>query len=436
MSDPSNCGVCGNACPAQEAHATPTCSGGKCGHACSAGFSACPGSICVDFSTDNAHCGNCNTTCTGGKSCSGACVCPAGTTDCNGTCINIHGSDTNNCGACGNQCATGQSCVSGACHCPTGQNLCGTTCTIDTATACGASCSNCGTGWCNAGACVTPTTFAAAGAGAPGTGAESINGMLVSQGTVYWTYTIGPSGSSQPMGVVAGGANLYNGTGKIFGQIAAGGGSLYWITASLGHLFVFSMPTSGATPVGLAQGSMTAIADDGANYYITTGSYINSCANGTTTCQKFVTSSTSNNIVASGTYVYWTEPSTNSVLRCTAGTVCSSPSTVYSPTTSPGGLAVDGTNVYWLDSAGLQQVPVGGGAKVTLAAGATGVGPASNDGAHVYWAGQNNVYRATVGVASSQQTIATSQLGVQNIVVDAASVYWSISTGAIMTIGQ
>jgi hypothetical protein len=109
---------------------------------------------------------------------------------------------------------------------------------------------------------------------------------------------------------------------------------------------------------------------------------------------------------------------------------------VFSPTTSPAGLAVDGTNVYWLDGAGLQQCPVGGGTKVTLAPGASGVGPAANDGANVYWAGQNDVYRAAVGVASSQATIATSQFGVTNVIVDAASVYWNVSTGAIMRLGK
>jgi hypothetical protein len=260
--------------------------------------------------------------------------------------------------------------------------------------------------------------------------------MVVTQSTVYWTYTRGAAGSTQPMGVVAGGTNLYNGTGKFFGAMVAGVGSLYFIAASLGHPFVMGMPTSGGTPTGYAMSPMSAIADDGSNYYYTQGTFIEMCTNGTATCQKFVTSSTSTNIVAAGAYVYWTEPSTNSVLRCAVGAVCSSPSTVYSPTTNPGALAVDGTNVYWLDSAGLQQVPIGGGTEVTLAPGASGVGPAGNDDAHVYWAGQNNVYRATVGVASSQQTIATSQLGVTNIVVDAASVYWSVSTAAIMTIGK
>jgi hypothetical protein len=262
--------------------------------------------------------------------------------------------------------------------------------------------------------------------------------MVASQGTVYWTYVLGPAGSSQPVGVVANGTNLYNTTGKVYGNIAAGVGSLYWIAASTGHFFVDSMPTSGGTPGGLYAGSMSGgITDDGLNYYVTTGTRIDSCANGTATCTTFVTSSTSDRIVASGAYVYWTEPSTNSVMRCDAtSSMCSSPATVSSPTTSPGGLAVDGTNVYWLDSAGLQQAPVGGGNKVTLAPGATGVGPAANDGAHVYWAGQNNVYRATVGVANSQQTVATSQLGVGYIVVDAASVYWNVSTGAIMTMGK
>jgi hypothetical protein len=41
-----------------------------------------------------------------------------------------------------------------------------------------------------------------------------------------------------------------------------------------------------------------------------------------------------------------------------------------------------------------------------------------------------------LGFAARKQTIATSQLGVTYIVVDAASVYWNVSTSAVMPIGK
>lgn len=68
--DPNNCGECGNACPGAAGateNGTPTCSGGRCGYLCYAGFADCDKRInngCeVNIGSDPLHCGGCNTQC-------------------------------------------------------------------------------------------------------------------------------------------------------------------------------------------------------------------------------------------------------------------------------------------------------------------------------------------------------------------------------------
>ena len=101
---------------------TPECGWGAC--ACVAGYDNCPNVGCVDFQTDEAHCGNCATMCPTGQTCErGACQCPTGTIPCgegaNRRCINVMGSDGDNCGGCGRECTDGASCSAGVCACPT-----------------------------------------------------------------------------------------------------------------------------------------------------------------------------------------------------------------------------------------------------------------------------------------------------------------------------
>jgi hypothetical protein len=388
--------------------------------------------------------------CSASQECSaqGKCVCdatscPDGCCDANGTC-NTSGNAT--CGVHGAACAacgsapypTGSTCSAGACSCPGPTQNCSSACVDVTSSAancgsCGHACS--GGAACSGGLC-QPTVYAQAGAGAPGTPAESVNGLATDGSTVYWTYTRGPGGTTQIMGVAGGGTNLTNGTGNYYGPLTLIAGSLYWIAAGKSGPFAESMPTSGGAPSGLKLGGMVGIAADGTSYYLTTGSSILICAVHTATCQTYVASNTGTSMAVAGSFLYWTDPGSSAVKRCALGGTCAAPTTVYSPTTSPAGLAVDSTNVYWLDGSGLQQVSINGGTAKTLAPGANGVGPAANDGAGVYWAGQNSVYRASVGVASSQTTIATQQLGVTNIIVDAAAIYWNDSTGAILRLGK
>jgi hypothetical protein len=73
---------------------------------------------CFNTRSDDQHCGDCTTVCTGGTECSGGtCVCPRGTSDCGNGCEDITQNPLH-CGSCGNACdATTEDCVSGRCEC-------------------------------------------------------------------------------------------------------------------------------------------------------------------------------------------------------------------------------------------------------------------------------------------------------------------------------
>ncbi len=80
---------------------------------------------------------------------------PSGPSLCRGACVTVDGGDANNCGACGHGCL-GSTCTSGLCD---------------------------------------PVTLAPGGAGAPGTAAETVNGLTTDGSNVYWTYGRGSFGS-------------------------------------------------------------------------------------------------------------------------------------------------------------------------------------------------------------------------------------------------
>ncbi len=128
----SNCGACGNACPAR-ANATPTCAMGACGIACNAGFGNCDGMAANGCETDLRStvtaCGACGAACSltnATPTCAaGACAvasCDAGFGNCDGVAAN--GCETNvqstaaHCGTCGRACTYANAagvCRGGAC---------------------------------------------------------------------------------------------------------------------------------------------------------------------------------------------------------------------------------------------------------------------------------------------------------------------------------
>lgn len=117
QTDPGNCGSCGTPCV--EAHATASCSAGKCAiSSCDAGYQDCnanPGDGCeINTDSDPSNCGACGNDCTtngGNWVCSsGNCEpsnCPSGTGNCNGdTTCSTDLTTTQNCGFCGHDCTT------------------------------------------------------------------------------------------------------------------------------------------------------------------------------------------------------------------------------------------------------------------------------------------------------------------------------------------
>ncbi|MBN1773391.1 MAG: hypothetical protein JXB32_19170 [Deltaproteobacteria bacterium] len=124
QTDRSNCGGCGNVCPAGQ-----LCQAGVC--ACPSGQQLCAGE-CFNTQTNPLHCGTCGNACDPGQTCTnGVCSgnCPTGQTSCGGVCTNLQ-NDPDNCGDCGNACGAGEPCFDGACQsgCPVGFTECSGRC--------------------------------------------------------------------------------------------------------------------------------------------------------------------------------------------------------------------------------------------------------------------------------------------------------------------
>jgi hypothetical protein len=76
------------------------------------------GSECVDLTSDEAHCGDCDTACDAGASCiDSGCVCAPPNTECPDACTNTD-TDPLHCGDCDTACPSGASCVDAGCVCP------------------------------------------------------------------------------------------------------------------------------------------------------------------------------------------------------------------------------------------------------------------------------------------------------------------------------
>jgi hypothetical protein len=124
VTDPDNCGACGNVCPPDE----PICSGGACSLcSCAAGDVCCSGGdagsnpsapYCANTASDPLNCGGCGLVCSAANAVAGCldgvCVieeCDPGFAVCDGMpgdgCPIDTNLDVDNCGSCGNGCPVG-----------------------------------------------------------------------------------------------------------------------------------------------------------------------------------------------------------------------------------------------------------------------------------------------------------------------------------------
>ncbi len=178
--DANNCGDCGTKC--NTTNGSATCVGSACQIACQGGFGDCNSSASdgceTNLNTSAAHCGACNTPCSGNHgtaSCSGgncSISCASGFKDCdtnpraNGCEVDSQ-TDNNHCGACTTKCTGGQTCKTGACACAAGQVFFnGSCCTPKTCSQLGKNCGSvsdtCG-GTLSCGTCTSPETCAGGG---------------------------------------------------------------------------------------------------------------------------------------------------------------------------------------------------------------------------------------------------------------------------------
>ena len=138
-------------------------------------------------------------------------------------------------------------------------------------------------------------------------------------------------------------------------------------------------------------------------------------------------------IAVEGTNVYWawSDSSPTNPAPIMKMAVDGGPATTLAMGSGVRGFAVDGVNLYWTNSGDdtVMKVPSSGGSASTLAANLT-VGGIATDGQYVYvTSGRQcgSVLKIAVD-GSSITTLATGQLGVGSIVVDATSVYWAATT--------
>jgi len=139
--------------------------------------------------------------------------------------------------------------------------------------------------------------------------------------------------------------------------------------------------------------------------------------------------------------VYFTSGTTVQRIPVGGGT----PTTLFSSGITPAALAIDDTNLYWVD-VGKQGTSDGSVVELTLATGATKTlatgrsmsggntqvgtwGFIASDATYVYWteigaSGEGSVVRALISGIPLVQSLASSQRAPQGLAVNSTSVYW------------
>jgi hypothetical protein len=329
--------------------------------------------------------------CSGGMVCTaGTCACPTGTTSCGGTCTNVMGTDANNCGRCSHGCLTGGTCAGGACQ-PIAFVTSGTSDIVDLDTD------------------GTVVVFADNGnheiaqVNVPGgtpvvigqDSADTLDHVVIdgASGQVYWTGSGNYGVTTRAAEFTSGesGTIYANSCGNPVRALANPGASTVDVLSSdLGTLDV-GVGCLADTTTGISGNLGTSLSPswvfgDLGNSAVVFGGNNNGPPNATIASQPGV-----NWVADDKTYGYWatSEPA----IRRAPFTAPSSVSTVLSNAGGAvGGLATDGTNVYYQLSSGIYSVPVGGAASGTQLTSKAGLYLKYSSSA-LYFASGNVIYK-------------------------------------------
>jgi hypothetical protein len=303
-------------------------------------------------------------------------TCPAGETACGGECSDTQ-TDPNNCGACGVVCG-GVCFQGGACLV-----------TIDpTAFANAIAVDSTSVYWVTNDSVMnlpltggTPSTLYSSAFG-------PLLGVAVDATNVYWTDQGAGTVMSVPIG---GGSPVTLASGQAEPEaIAVYGANLYWIDWDSGSLMTLPLGVDAGTPVTLAaagQGYALAVGPTGAywatGYYgVGLGKVYGVPLGGGNVTLLASGLSQPSGVATTASSVYFSDGTAVMTVAPDGGAL----STLVADPGGPGAIALDATNLYWVDEAGtISSVPLAGGSPSTVVAGRSNLGAIAAGAKSLYW---------------------------------------------------
>jgi hypothetical protein len=199
------------------------------------------------------------------------------------------------------------------------------------------------------------------------------SGLAIDANSIYWGDRGADSSNSHILKAPIGGgaiSTLAGGQNEVW-QLAADGENVYWVDRAGGS--IQQVPASGGSVITVASGQVNpwGIAVDASSVFWVAGdSYGATVVSAPIGGGQLVTLASNQadpiDIATDGVNVYWDSYFDGSVVQIpvSGGT----PLTIAGSDGSAYGLTTDGSNVYWIGGQTLCQIPVGGGAVVTISA--------------------------------------------------------------------